>query len=89
MAEYAQALHHEIDFDAQQVLTMPDIVRAMNEPFCDVGINIATYLLGKEASVGERYILTGDGGEMSYLVGILFTRPIKLLNMRNGFHHRS
>ncbi|RUM38369.1 MAG: asparagine synthase (glutamine-hydrolyzing) [Desulfobulbus sp.] len=64
MAEFTKANHHECEYSSDDILLMPEIVQAMNEPFCDVGINIATYLLGKNASnSGTKYILTGDGGD--------------------------
>jgi asparagine synthase (glutamine-hydrolysing) len=43
---------------------MPEIVAEMEEPFCDIGINIATYILGISASQNSVLrILTGDGGD--------------------------
>jgi len=64
MAEFTSSKHHEGEYCSEDVLLMPEIVRSMNEPFCDVGINIATHLLGKNAaSSTTEYILTGDGGD--------------------------
>ncbi len=64
MAEFTNSKHHEGEYRSEDVLLMPDIVRSMNEPFCDVGINIATHLLGRNAaSSTTEYILTGDGGD--------------------------
>ena len=64
MAEFTNSSHHEGEYRSEDVLLMPEIVRSMNEPFCDVGINIATWLLGKNAaSSTTEYILTGDGGD--------------------------
>jgi asparagine synthase (glutamine-hydrolysing) len=64
MAEFTRSKHHECEYGSDDILLMPEIVRGMNEPFCDVGINIATYLLGKNASTStSRYVLTGDGGD--------------------------
>jgi asparagine synthase (glutamine-hydrolysing) len=64
MAEFTKSKHHEGEYGSEDVLSMPDIVRGMNEPFCDVGINIASFLLGKTAaSSNSSYILTGDGGD--------------------------
>ena len=64
MADFTGARHHECEYRSDDVLLMPEIVRGMNEPFCDVGINIATYLLGKNAAASPtNYILTGDGGD--------------------------
>ncbi len=64
MAKFTSANHHECEYGSDDILLMPEIVRGMNEPFCDVGINIATYLLGKNvAASNTNYILTGDGGD--------------------------
>ena len=64
MAEFTKSCHHECEYSSEDILLMPEIVQGMNEPFCDVGINIATYLLGKNAAdSGTKYILTGDGGD--------------------------
>jgi len=64
MAEFTKSKHHECEYGSEDILMMPDIVRGMNEPFCDVGINIATYILGKSAAATTtEYILTGDGGD--------------------------
>ncbi|BCL61866.1 asparagine synthetase B [Desulfomarina profundi] len=64
MAEFAGSHHHESEYSSNDVLLMPEVVKAMNEPFSDVGINIATYLLGREAAAtGTGLILTGDGGD--------------------------
>ena len=63
MAEFANSTHQELVYGPQHVELMRDIVRTMNEPFCDVGINNATYLLGRSASQANTYVLTGDGGD--------------------------
>jgi asparagine synthase (glutamine-hydrolysing) len=63
MAKNTGAIHHEVEYSAHDVLSMTEIVREMNEPFCNVGINIATYILGKEATQKVSYVLTGDGGD--------------------------
>jgi asparagine synthase (glutamine-hydrolysing) len=64
MSDFAGSRHHECEYSAAEVLLMPEVVRGMNEPFCDVGINIATYLLGRQAAAqGSAVVLTGDGGD--------------------------
>jgi len=63
MAESTGSKHHEVEYRAEDVLSMPEIVGHMDEPFCDIGINIATSLLGKEASQAVNCVLTGDGGD--------------------------
>lgn len=64
MAEFVGSSHNECEYSSDEVLLMPEVVGAMNEPFCDVGINIATYLLGRKAGEqGCASIITGDGGD--------------------------
>jgi asparagine synthase (glutamine-hydrolysing) len=64
MSDFVGTEHRECEYGSSEVLLMPEVVRAMNEPFCDVGINIATYLLGLKASEnGCSLVLTGDGGD--------------------------
>ena len=63
MATHTGSIHHEIEYTASDVMLMPEITRGMNEPFCDAGINIATYILGKEAKQKVSSVLTGDGGD--------------------------
>lgn len=63
MAESTRSKHHEVEYSAEDVLSMPEIVEHMDEPFCDIGINIATCLLGKEAGSAVNCVLTGDGGD--------------------------
>lgn len=63
MAKSVNSTHKEIEYTPDDVLSMSDIALDMDEPFCDVGINIATYLLGKSAHDSVPYVLTGDGGD--------------------------
>ena len=63
MARSVGAQHQEVEFTPADVLMMPEIVRSMNEPFCDIGINIASVLLGKAAGGAVSYVFTGDGGD--------------------------
>lgn len=64
MSAFVGTDHSECEYGSDEVLLMPEVVRAMNEPFCDVGINIATYLLGLQASNKHcSLVLTGDGGD--------------------------
>ena len=63
MAHSAGTEHYECEYTPGDVLSMPDIVKKMNEPFCDVGINIATHILGKLAGQHVSYVFTGDGGD--------------------------
>jgi asparagine synthase (glutamine-hydrolysing) len=55
--------HRLIDYRPEDVLKIEEIVSLMDEPFCDVGINIATYLLAQSAGGTVRDLFTGDGGD--------------------------
>lgn len=63
MADSVKSNHALLEFDSSDVLLMPEIVREMDEPFSDIGINIATYVLGRGAQGAADYVLTGDGGD--------------------------
>jgi len=63
MAKHYHTKHHETEYCVQDVLEMENLVEFMDEPFCDVGINIATYILGRQAAQHVPYIFTGDGGD--------------------------
>jgi len=63
MAKHYKSHHHETEYRVQDVLEIENLVGLMDEPFCDIGINIATYILGREAAKDVNYIFTGDGGD--------------------------
>ena len=49
MAESVGSRHTELEYRPENVDLMVGLVDVMDEPFCDIGINIATALLGREA----------------------------------------
>ncbi len=55
--------HHLVEFSPEEVTSITEIVNYMEEPFCDIGIEIATYILGREAEGKTSYVLSGDGGD--------------------------
>jgi len=55
--------HTEVLFDEDQALTIVDAVRSMDTPFCDIGIEVGTFILAKAAAGKVDYVLTGDGGD--------------------------
>ncbi|MCI0515551.1 asparagine synthase (glutamine-hydrolyzing) [candidate division KSB1 bacterium] len=63
MARHYLTQHHETEYRVQDVMEMESLVREMDEPFCDVGINMATLILGRAAQKNVNYIFTGDGGD--------------------------
>ncbi len=57
------AMHNEVIYGADQLSLISEAVRFMDEPFCDVGIEVGTYVLGRAASGKVAYTLSGEGGD--------------------------
>ena len=55
--------HTEISYRADDLSLISRAVEAMDEPFCDIGIEIATWLLGQAAQGRVSYVFTGEGGD--------------------------
>ena len=55
--------HHLIEFPPEKVTAIITMVEKMPEPFCDIGIEVASYLLGEAAAGKIDYVLSGDGGD--------------------------
>ncbi len=55
--------HTEIPYHQDSLSLMAKAASAMDEPFCDVGIEIGTYLLGQAAEGKVSYVLSGEGGD--------------------------
>ena len=67
---YARALseamgtqHTEVQFGEEQAFEIERAVAEMDAPFCDVGINVGTWILGQAAAGHADFVLTGDGGD--------------------------
>ena len=55
--------HTEIPYEADDLRLISRAVRFMDEPFCDIGIEIATFLLGQAARGKVSYVFSGEGGD--------------------------
>ena len=55
--------HSVVEYTPEDVCLSVEMVRMMDEPFCDVGINVATYLLAREVKGKVDDLFTGDGGD--------------------------
>jgi asparagine synthase (glutamine-hydrolysing) len=55
--------HEIVEYGPEEVVQAAEMVSLMDEPFCDVGINVATYLLSKAAAGRVDEVFTGDGGD--------------------------
>ena len=58
--------HTLVPFEAESALLIEEIVRGMDEPFCDIGIEISSYLLGRAAEGRVRYVFSGEGGDEAF-----------------------
>ncbi|HHS14093.1 MAG TPA: hypothetical protein ENN03_10065 [bacterium] len=63
VAETFHTSHTEIEYRPQDILLAGKMAGFMDEPFCDVGINIATFLLARKAREEVDALFTGDGGD--------------------------
>lgn len=56
--------HHTlVEYRPEDIESVENWVVHMDEPFCDAGINVATFLLAKSASGHIDVVFTGDGGD--------------------------
>jgi asparagine synthase (glutamine-hydrolysing) len=63
MARRHGTVHTEIPYEADHLTLITRAVHSMDEPFCDIGIEVATYLLGRAAQGKVSYVLSGEGGD--------------------------
>jgi len=63
VSDHYRTRHSLVEYTPREVESVSELVRFMDEPFCDVGINIATELLGRASQREISYVLTGDGGD--------------------------
>ena len=63
VAERFGADHTEVPYDPDSLSMMSKAVESMDEPFCDIGIEIATSLLGQAAQGKVSYVFSGEGGD--------------------------
>jgi asparagine synthase (glutamine-hydrolysing) len=63
LATALAAAHTEVDYGEAQALEQRALVHEMEVPFCNIGINVGTWILGRAASNGATYLLSGDGGD--------------------------
>jgi asparagine synthase (glutamine-hydrolysing) len=63
MAQHCGSEHYEVVYRPADVCKMESVVRLMDEPLCNAGITIATFLLGEAAQGKITRVLSGDGGD--------------------------
>jgi len=63
LAKELHTNHTEVEFGESQALEAVAAAGAMDMPFCDIGVEIGTWLLTSAAGNNIDYLLTGDGGD--------------------------
>ncbi len=66
MANHYKTQHNEIEFEAKDLEDLRNMATWMDEPLCDIGVELGSYILGRAAQGKVQYILTGDGGDELY-----------------------
>jgi asparagine synthase (glutamine-hydrolysing) len=55
--------HTEVPYETKELTNITQAIAGMDEPFCDIGIEIATFLLGRAADGKVAYVFSGEGGD--------------------------
>jgi asparagine synthase (glutamine-hydrolysing) len=63
VAQQFNTNHTEVQYQPEDLSAIATIVQSMDEPFCDIGIEIGTFLLGRTAQGQVDYIFSGEGGD--------------------------
>lgn len=63
MAEQYHTEHYETDYTQEAFTRIEELIDGMEEPFCDIGIEMGTFLLGALAQNKVDYIMSGEGGD--------------------------
>lgn len=66
MAEHYKTHHNEIPFTADELMNFEKMAEWMDEPLCDIGVELGSFIMGRAAQGHVQYILTGDGGDELY-----------------------
>ena len=63
IADRFKTNHTEVSYETTEVTSIAEVAASMDEPFCDIGIEIATFLLGRAAHNKVSYVFSGEGGD--------------------------
>jgi asparagine synthase (glutamine-hydrolysing) len=55
--------HTEVSYQSHDLHRIAKAVQAMDEPLCDIGIEIGTFILGQAAQGQVSYVFSGEGGD--------------------------
>ncbi len=90
VAEHFGTNHTEIPYQPSDLTSLTAVVGEMDEPFCDLGIEISTFLMGRAAQNQVAYVFSGEGGDELFgghpvysadkVAAVLDTIPRPLLN---------
>jgi asparagine synthase (glutamine-hydrolysing) len=56
-------VHREVEYGEPESLSVLEAIEHMEVPFCDIGIEVGTWILARSATQDVGYLLTGDGGD--------------------------
>ena len=63
IADRFKTNHTEVAYETKEVASIANVAASMDEPFCDIGIEIATFILGRAARGKVSYVFSGEGGD--------------------------
>jgi asparagine synthase (glutamine-hydrolysing) len=63
VADRFGANYTEVPYGPDRVESIAQVAAAMDEPFCDIGIELATFILGRAAQGNVSYVFNGEGGD--------------------------
>lgn len=63
IAKHYGARYEQVEYTPELALLAAEMVKMMDEPQADLGIEVATFLLGRHAEGKIDLLLTGDGGD--------------------------
>jgi asparagine synthase (glutamine-hydrolysing) len=66
MAKHYKTNHNELPYTAEQLPNLLTMAEWMEEPLCDIGVELGSFIMGRAAHDKVKYILTGDGGDELY-----------------------
>ncbi|MFQ5759441.1 MAG: asparagine synthase (glutamine-hydrolyzing) [Acidiferrobacterales bacterium] len=63
ISAYFGATHTEVPYGSDRLVLISQAVKSMDEPLCDIGIELATFILGQAAQSEMSYVFSGEGGD--------------------------
>jgi len=63
VADHFGVAYSRVDYEPDKLTLIEKAVDWMDEPFCDLGIEIGTFLMGGAAAEHAGYVFSGEGGD--------------------------